>query len=169
MEIQYKLRGWEQQDVKDLMKYANNPEIARFMTNRFPHPYTQKHAEDFIAFASGHNPLRLFAIEIAGEAVGGVGIHPQEDVHCKNAELGYWIGAPFQGKGIITHVIQDRIVYAFEHFDINRIFGLVYGNNPASLRVLQKCGFKEEARFYQTIYKNGEFLDAIILAIRRPD
>lgn len=168
MEQEYKLREWEPKDVNDLIKYGNNPEIARYMTNRFPYPYTKKNAEDFIAFARSHNPTRLFAIEVNEETVGGVGIHPQEDVHCKNAELGYWIGAPFQGKGIITNVIQEIIVYAFEQFEINRIFGLVFGNNPASLRVLHKCGFEEEARFNKTIYKNGELLDAIILGIRRP-
>jgi ribosomal-protein-alanine N-acetyltransferase len=58
------------------------------------------------------------------------------------------------------------IEYGFKSFDITRIYARPFGNNPASQRVLEKCGFKLEARIEKNLYKNGEFLDELIYAVR---
>ncbi len=161
------LRPWRESDLQDVVQFANNPRIARNLTDAFPHPYTEEDGKAFIARFSNDSPCRVFAIEIGGRACGSVGVFPQEDVHRKNAELGYWLAEPYWGRGIMTRVVRQVVDYAFQTFDITRIFARPYGSNPASRRVLEKAGFTLEAYYDKTIFKNGEFLDELILAIRR--
>jgi len=165
--MKFKLRAWNIDDLESLVKFANNNNIAKFMTNQFPHPYTNAKGIVFIEFASGSNPLHIFAIEVNGEAAGGIGIHPQHDIHSKNAELGYWLAEPYWGKGIITDAVKQMVVYGFETFDITRIFARPFGTNIASQKVLEKAGFILEARFEKTCLKNDEFVDELIYAVRK--
>ncbi|HSK12446.1 MAG TPA: GNAT family protein [Phnomibacter sp.] len=161
------LRPWQTNDLDSLVLHANNFHVSRYMTNMFPFPYTRAHGEKFIVFANQDDPIHIFAIEVSGEAVGGIGIHPQADILCKNAELGYWIGEACWGKGIATEAVKQIVPFAFRTFDITRIFARPFGNNPASARVLEKAGFVLEARLKDTIYKNGEYLDELIYAVRK--
>ncbi|MCB2410306.1 GNAT family N-acetyltransferase [Hymenobacter lucidus] len=165
--MSFTLRPWQPTDLPNLVQYANNPEIARFMTDQFPHPFTEEKAQGFIAFAGSHTPQRVFAIEVDGQAAGGIGIHPQTDIQCKNAELGYWLAQPFWGRGIVTEAIRQVVAYGFATFDITRIFARPYGTNIGSQRALEKAGFVLEGRFAQTLFKNGEFLDELVYAVRR--
>ena len=161
------LRPWSLNDLDSLVKYANNFNVAKNLTNKFPHPYTEENGKFFIHMATKHDPPNILAIDIKGEAVGGIGIHPQDDIMCKNAELGYWLAEPFWGKGIMTRAVPQMIEYGFKHWDISRIYARPYGTNIGSQKVLEKAGFKLEARFEKTIFKNGEFLDELIYAVRR--
>ncbi len=163
--MEFKLRPFTLDDLDSLVKYANNPKIAANMTDQFPHPYTRETGEKFIAMAISHDPIRIRAIEVNGGACGGIGIHPGEDVHRKNAEMGYWLAEPFWGKGIITEAIKQAIEYGFKTFDISRIFARPYGFNLASQRVLEKAGFKKEAVLKNTLFKNGEYTDEVIYSI----
>lgn len=161
------LRAWNISDLDNLVKYGNNPNIAQNLTDAFPHPYTKEKGEFFINMAMGHSPQRIFCIDVAGEAVGAIGIHPQEDIHRKNAELGYWLAEPFWGKGIMPEAVAQMLVYGFKTFDITRIFARPYGHNVASQRVLEKAGFILEVKLEKTLYKNGEFMDELIYAVRK--
>ena len=154
-------------DLDCLVRNANNFNIAKFMTNEFPHPYTNENGKAFIEFATKDNPIHIFAIDINGQAIGGIGIHLQSDLHGKNAELGYWLGETFWRQGIITRAINEIIDFAFKTYDINRIFARPFETNIASQRVLEKSGFKLEGKFEKTLFKNGEYLDEMIYAIRR--
>jgi RimJ/RimL family protein N-acetyltransferase len=113
------------------------------------------------------DPQHIFAIDVNGEAIGGIGIHQQQDIMRKNAELGYWLAQPFWGNGIITRAIPQIVDYGFKTFDITRIFARPFSNNLRSIRVLEKCGFIHEATFKKTIWKNDEFLDEHFYAIRK--
>ena len=81
-------------------------------------------------------------------------------------ELGYWLAEPFWGNGIMSKAIEEIVDYGFDKFQITRIFARHYGSNKASQRVLEKAGFVLEATFEKTFYKNGEFLDELVYAIR---
>jgi len=166
--MQFKLRPWHISDLESLVQHANNPNIARFLTNKFPYPYGEENGKMFIAMATHDNPIHIFAIDIDGKAVGGIGIHPQEDIMCKNAELGYWLGEAFWGNGILSRAIPEVLKFAFETYDITRVYARPFGNNPASQRVLEKTGFTLEARIQGNIYKNEEALDELIYGYRRP-
>lgn len=165
--MQFKLRPWNENDKNSLVANANNFNIARFLTDGFPHPYTEQNARDFIAMATKDDPVHIFAIEVEGKAVGGIGIHPQSDIMKKNAELGYWLGETYWGKGIVTAAIKQMVDFAFNTYDITRIYARPFGNNVASQKVLQKAGFCLEARIEKNIFKNGEFLDELIYAVRK--
>lgn len=164
--MNFKLRPWKTDDLDALVKHANNPNVAKNMTDGFPHPYTPEKGMAFIEMAI-QEPIHLFAIDINGEAVGGIGIHPMSDIQRKNAELGYWLAEPFWGKGIITEAIKQIVPIGFKLYDINRIFARPFGTNIGSQLALEKAGFKLEARFEKTFFKNGEFVDELIYAIRK--
>ena len=165
--MQFLLRPWALTDLNSLVRYANNPDIAKFMTDGFPHPYTEENGKAFIAFATKDDPVHIFAIDVAGEAVSGIGLHPQADVQRKNAELGYWLAEPFWGNGIITNAIKEIVAFGFKTYDINRIFARPFATNIGSQKVLGKAGFVLEGRFEKTFFKNGEFLDELVYAVRR--
>ncbi|MCW3103156.1 MAG: family N-acetyltransferase [Bacteroidetes bacterium] len=165
--MNFSLRPWTISDLDSLVKHANNPNIARNLTDKFPYPYTAENGKAFISFAMQGDPVNIMAIDINGEAVGGIGIHPQSDIQRKNAELGYWLAEPFWGKGIITRAIRQMTDYGFANFDITRIYARPFETNTASKKALEKNSFVIEGRFEKTLYKNGEFLDELIYAIRR--
>lgn len=161
------LRHWKADDAAQLSTLGNNLNIAQNMADSFPHPYLIENANQFIAFTQEQNPQRIFAIEYQHELAGGIGLHPQQDIMRKNMEIGYWLGEPFWGKGIISAAIPMIVEYGFNTFDITRIFARTFGRNKASQKVLIKAGFSLEATFEQTIFKNGVFEDEHIYAIRR--
>jgi ribosomal-protein-alanine N-acetyltransferase len=165
--MNFKLRPWTINDLDSLVLNANNPFIAKFMTDEFPYPYSSENGKVFIEFATKDYPIHIFAIEVEGKAVGGIGIHPQQDIMKKNAELGYWLGEAYWGKGIITKAISEVAEFGFKTYDINRIFARPFGTNISSQKVLEKSGFILEARIEKSIFKNGEYLDELIYAIRR--
>jgi ribosomal-protein-alanine N-acetyltransferase len=161
------LRPWKITDVNSLVKYGNNYKIAKNLADQFPHPYTMEKAKLYIEVATKDIPYNRLAIEINGEAAGGIGIHPKSDIECKNAELGYWLGEPFWGNGIMTQAIIQIVDYGFKNFDIDRIFARPFGTNVPSQRALEKAGFILEAKFEKTFFKSGEYLDELIYAVRR--
>jgi [ribosomal protein S5]-alanine N-acetyltransferase len=167
MSMEIALRPWQASDIPSLLMYANNWNIAKNMTDKFPHPYTEADAQSFINFANADHPVHIFAIDFEGQAIGGIGIHPQTDIHCKNAELGYWLAEPFWGRGFITQAIRQILHFAFASFDIDRVFARPFGTNVASQKVLQKNGFVLEGRFENVLFKKGEYHDELVYAMRR--
>lgn len=166
--MEFTLRPWTSADLPSLVRHANNSKIARFMTDGFPHPYAEENGQAFIAFATRDNPVHIFAIDVNGEAVGGIGIHPLSDIYRRNAELGYWLGEAYWGQGIITEAIGRIAEIGFTEFGLDRIFARPFGSNAASQRVLEKAGFVLEARFEKTIVKHEAYEDELVYALRRP-
>lgn len=165
--MEFKLRPWNISDLDSLVKYANNWNVAKNLTDKFPFPYSEKSGRAFIEFATKDDPIHIFAIDINGQAVGGIGIHPQDDIHRKNAELGYWLAEPFWGKGVISNAVKQSVDFAFDTFQIDRVFARPFGTNLASQKVLEKNGFVLEGRFEKVLFKNNEYLDELIYAVRR--
>lgn len=163
----FKIRPWKTSDLDSLVKYANNWNVAKNMTDKFPHPYTENNGKAFIELANKDLPIHLFAIDIDGKAIGGIGIHPQDDIHRNNAELGYWLAEPFWGQGIISNAIKQIVDFAFTTYDINRVFAIPFETNIASQKVLVKNNFILEGKFDKVLLKNGELLDELVYAIRR--
>jgi RimJ/RimL family protein N-acetyltransferase len=167
--MEFILRKWTEEDVDSLVKHANNFNIAKWLTNQFPSPYTKQDGEKYLSVVSYDVPTKIFAIEIDGEAVGGIGIFPQTDIHEKNAEMGYWLSEKYWGNGIMPEAIKKMVKYGFETFDITRIYARPFSTNLGSQRVLEKAGFSFEARLPKSIFKNGEYLDEMIYAVRKDD
>lgn len=168
-QIDFKIRPWTLDDLQSLVKYANNFNVAKNLTDGFPFPYTEEHAKKFISFTQQNNPPHIFAIDVNGEAVGGIGIHPENDIHRINAELGYWLAEPFWGNGIVSQAVHQMVKFAFDNYDIDRVYAKPFATNLASQKVLVKNNFVKEAHFVGTLIKNGEVLDELVFAIRRKD
>lgn len=162
------LRDWRISDVESLTRYANNRAVSRNMRDIFPFPYTEADATRWIGMAMA-SPETYWAIEVEGEAVGGIGIHPMQDVYRRTAEIGYWLAEPFWRRGIMTQAVKVMKHYAFERFDFVRLEAGVYSWNPASCRVLEKAGFTREAINRKAVIKDGQLLDRILyVALNHP-
>ena len=162
------LRPWRVGDEASLVRHANNRRVWRNLS-RLPHPYTAADAEAWITRASAQLPVTDFAITVAGEAVGGAGIELGHEVFYRSAEVGYWLGEPFWGRGIATEALRAMTEYAFELFDICRLEAGVFDWNPASARVLEKAGYTLEARHRKNVTKDGHTIDRLIYALVRDD
>ena len=167
MSTVFKLRPWSMDDLPSMVKYANNPNIANNLSDGFPHPFLEDDGKRFLKMFDDKQRGLILCIDVDGEAAGSIGIHLKEDIHRKNAELGYWLAEPFWGQGIISEAIAQTVDLAFETFDITRIIACPFGRNTASHRVLEKCGFSLEATFEKVVFKNGQFEDELVYAVRR--
>lgn len=167
--MEFQLRPFALSDLDTLVRYANNFNIAKNLTDMFPHPYHEEHGRGFIEKTLAADPVTIFAIATPDHIIGAIGLHPQFDIHRKNAELGYWLAEPFWGKGIMPRAIAQMVDFGFKNLDITRIFARPFGSNLASQRVLEKAGFRLEGRFEKTLFKNGVFEDDLIYAVRRPN
>lgn len=161
------LRPWHISDLDALCTLADNAKIARYMPDRFPHPYNQETGKDFIAITTApENSNRFRVIEVDGEFAGGIGLHPEADLFRLNSEIGYWLGEAFWGKGIATQAVKLMVAHSFITFKFTRIYARVFGSNKASARVLEKAGFKLESTIPDSIIKNGELEDCLVFGIR---
>ena len=161
------LRPLSINDLANLVKFAGNKKIFDNLTDQFPHPFTEEAGTNFINRISSEDPRHVLAIDLGGELIGAIGVHPQQDVYRKNAEMGYWIAEPYWGNGYISQAIPKMVEYGFKNFDFTRIFARPYGHNIASQKALEKSGFQLEARLEKTFFKNGVFEDELIYAVRR--
>ena len=159
-----KLRKWNDADLDSLVKYANNNNVSKWLTNEFPYPYTQEDGKAYLSKIANDNPAKVFAIEVNGEVVGSIGVYPQSDIHEKSAEIGYWLAEEHWGKGIMPKAVEKIVEYGFSAFDIVRIFAKPFSTNLKSQRVLEKAGFTLEAKLKKALFKNGEFTDELIYA-----
>ncbi|KDO32591.1 hypothetical protein SPRG_03065 [Saprolegnia parasitica CBS 223.65] len=158
-DYRYILSNWSNAYMDDLVRHANDADVAKYLANRFPHPYTSDDAMSFLAYASSTTTERLFAIvrqhKVTGarEAIGGIGMNVKSDVQAHSGEVGYWLGKSFWGCGLMTHVVAtflDGFVepYRGTHAPVplSRLFAVVYAPNTGSVRVLEKNGFEVEGR-----------------------
>lgn len=155
-------------DSKSLSKHANNRLIWENLRDKFPFPYTEKDAIQFIQIVSNNSSITEFAIDINGNAVGAAGIILKDDIYRGNGEIGYWLGQEYWGKGVGTWVVGELVRIAFEELIIYRVYAEVFENNTASARVLEKNGFIKEATLKQAIIKDGVHQNVNIFSILKP-
>ena len=158
------LRPWRIDDANALAKYANNKNISDNLRDEFPYPYTLHDAKSWLKFALSDKNL-LLAIEVNSEAVGGIGLIYKSDVYRKTAEIGYWLGEAYWGKGIMSEAITNIVKYTFSSTKIIRIYASIFENNKASANTLIKAGFKLESTHQKAVIKNGVIMDEKIYAI----
>ena len=163
--MKFKLRYWTYDDLESVFHNASNPDIIRFMSDEFPNSIEKW--KTFIDYATNDKTVLYLAIEIGGNAVGGIGITPQKGIKRKNAELGYWLGKDYWGQGVITEAINEIVKLSFEKFEINRIYATPFETNIASHKALEKAGFILEAKLSKSIIKYEILLDELVYAIRR--
>lgn len=163
------VRSWEFGDVDTVPAYANNRKIWMNLRDAFPHPYTKQSARDWIRGVRQRSPETSFAIVVDGEAVGGIGYVLHPDVERVSAEIGYWLGEPFWGRGITSEALRAVTAYAMETHGLTRIFAVPFAWNQPSCRVLEKAGYVLEARLRKSAIKDGRLTDQLQYAFIAPD
>ena len=163
------IRSFGFEDAEALVRQANNRKIWLQVRDRFPHPYTLQDAEAWLSLAATLDPETSFCLATDHELIGGIGLELQEDVYRHSAELGYWLGEPFWGRGIASRAVRAFVQWGFDEFDLHRIFAFVFETNPASLRVLQKAGFSIEGRMRKGVIKDERVIDQHMLSILRSE
>lgn len=161
------IRNWDPRDRNSLVRHANSRRVWRNLKDRFPHPYTARDAQDWIGRATAASPQTAFAIAVGGEAVGGIGLDLQTDVFRRSAEIGFWLGEAYWGRGIATEAVRAMTDFAFSNFDLCRVYAGVFEWNPASMRVLEKAGYVCEGRLRKSVTKDGQTIDQLLYAIIR--
>jgi [ribosomal protein S5]-alanine N-acetyltransferase len=155
------VRSWRLADVDSLSRHANNRKIWMNLRDLFPHPYTKRHAREYIRGVRARTPETSLAIALDGEAIGGVGFVLHEDVERMSAEIGYWLGERFWGRGLATEALKAVTKYAIDTHGLTRIYAVPFATNAASIRVLEKAGFELEGRLRRSAIKNGAIVDQL--------
>ena len=133
------LRAPRLDDAKAIVSIINDRRIAE-NTARIPHPYSLADAHTFLGEIDRTPGAPCFLIALAdGTVIGGCGI---VSLSGPDPEIGYWIGVPYWGRGYVTEAVRALIDHAFGEFGCDRLAGRARVSNPASRRVLQKCGFQ---------------------------
>lgn len=158
------IRSWRWEDAPSLAAHANNRNVWITLRDRMPHPYTLADAELYVQRRLAGDDELMFCIDVAGEAIGGIGLHSGDDVNRFTAELGYWLGEAHWGRGIATAAVKAVVQHAFAASPLLRIEAFVYATNPASQRVLEKAGFEFEGRLRRNVVKDGQVLDSFLYA-----
>ncbi|MFH0735314.1 MAG: GNAT family protein [bacterium] len=158
------IRNYVLEDIHSLAENANNSKIWINLRDGFPHPYSIEDAEKFISVVNLLDPVTNYAIDVNKICVGAIGFEFGKNVFRKTAEVGYWLGEGYWGRGIMTKAVSLFTDFMFENFDIERIQASVFDWNIASAKVLEKAGFTFEARLKKHVLKNDMFGDELIYA-----
>ena len=166
-----RLRPFTLLDAPDIQRLAGAPEVAA-TTLRIPHPYPDGAAEAWVlshrgAYERGEE-LSLAVVRLEDDAlVGAIGLAFSGDD--ARAELGYWIGVPYWGRGYATEAAAAVLAYGFGTLGLARIHACHFGRNVASGRVLQKIGMTREGRQRRHVLKQGRLEDLELYGMLREE
>ena len=159
------LRPWTAADAEALVKLGNDRDIWLNLRDRFPYPFTVPAADLWLADRVAEAPPATnFAVLWRGELAGGVQLKRREDAHRICADLAFWVGRPFSGRGIASAAVRAAAAHAFDRLGLERVQAFVFDWNPASARVLENAGFTLEGRLRHYVLKDGRYGDALVYA-----
>ena len=157
-----RVRLWRKDDLSALLRHANNPKIAANLRDQFPSPYTRRDGIDYLNDVRAMQVPLSFAVEYGGEAVGGIGFKVGTDISRLSAEVGYWLGEDYWGRGLMTGAMRATCDWAFDNYRVIRLFATVFPQNVASIRVLEKSGFEREGLMRRSAIKHEVVLDQVL-------
>ena len=153
------LRQFIAADEALLVSYLNDAAVTRYLSARLPQPYTHEAASWWVHTGSKVGVVK--AILQDGALVGAISALPGEFERQKSAEMGYWVARPFWGQGIAAEALAQFTPALFLTTELVRLHASVFEDNPASAKVLEKCGFTLEAKLAKALYKNGQCFDEL--------
>ncbi len=165
------LRPLSRAHLESMLPLISAREVAA-TTLRIPHPYTRQDGEQYFTsmetlIDEGTMLRRSIFIRSSDEYCGSVGLHIEKD-H-ERAEMGYWIGVPYWGRGYASEAARAVVEYSFRELGLNRIYATVFAGNTASRRVAEKAGMRYEGCLRQHVKKWGQFLDVEMYAVLAGD
>jgi RimJ/RimL family protein N-acetyltransferase len=163
------IRSWRRDDLAALLRHADNPKVAANLRDRFPSPYTEADAEAWFEVVSAETAALHLVIDVAGELVGTIGLEPQSDINAGTAEVGYWLGEAFWGRGFATAALTTLTRHALTALGYRRLYATAFSGNAASRRVLEKAGYRLEGVMRKSAIKRGRVHDQALYAILTED
>lgn len=169
--MEIRIRKWTMEDKTALAHNLNNIKILNNLRDGLPFPYTEQDAAAYIQAMLSSDADKTFAFAITADdtVIGSIGAFRCENIHSRSAELGYYIGEAYWGKGYMTSAVKQICRFVFENTDILRIFAEPFARNAASCRVLEKAGFTCEGLMRCHAFKNGTFEDMKLYALLKTD
>jgi RimJ/RimL family protein N-acetyltransferase len=164
------LRPFLLSDAATVQQLAGNRDVAD-TTLSVPHPYLDGMAETWIAAHEGawtRHELATLAITEADEGLVGA-ISLRIELPQRRAELGYWVGAPYWGRGYATEAVRAMLAYGFSNLSLQRIYAHHMVRNPASGRVMAKAGMVHEGTLRRHFFRWGIPEDVAIWGILADD
>lgn len=154
-------------DAERVRELAGSPEIYATTTN-IPYPYEEGMAEKWISthasdFYNDKGVVSAITLKSDGIVIGAIGLTANRE-H-RRAELGYWIGRPYWGKGYCTEAAKVIIRYGFDALKYHKIYATYMEINPASGKVMEKAGMKKEGTLIDHIHKDGKFHNLVTYGI----
>jgi len=159
------LRHLRLSDAHDIYKNVKDKEVSKW-TATIPYPYPKDGAVKFIRHAQYHadkDKDLILGIEYDGRIIGVISLMHINKTH-KRAELGYWLGKKFWGKGIMTESVRQILKIAFQKKKLHRIYAKVFQENLPSQKVLERCGFNLEGVHKDSVFKHGKWRDIMTYA-----
>lgn len=150
-----------------LVAAASDERIHRYMSDRFPYPYTVEAAEDWIAYCSADQPPNHFLIEVDGVLRGGVGAEPMSGEKGGVAEIGWWLNPDWWRRGITTAAADALVDHMFAHRGMDRLWAPVFAPNEGSAAVALNAGMSLEGRAVSAYVKHGVRYDELDFGITR--
>jgi [ribosomal protein S5]-alanine N-acetyltransferase len=165
------LRPLELSDAARITELFGNYEVLR-MIGGVPYPYNEEHAREFISRTQINREAETsfaFAITLKPDTALIGCIELSTVPVYQRAELGYWVGVPYWGKGYMSEAVERMLRYGFEDLKLNRIYATHFAHNPASGRVMKKVGMTYEATLRQYIVKFDEYVDLLYYGILKSE
>ncbi|MCU0450101.1 MAG: GNAT family N-acetyltransferase [Bernardetiaceae bacterium] len=163
------LRRFRYGDERPLAELANHRAVWINLADTFPHPYTLESAVEWVKFASQALPVTNLAVTVDDQLAGGAGVKLMDGINRYTGEVGYWLGQPFWGQGIGTEVLAQLTELCFTHLGLLRTQARVFHYNPASMRVLEKNGYRLEAVLRQAACKADQMVDEHLYALLKSE
>ena len=158
------LRHWTQADAMELTSLCNAVD-RRFLSDRLPYPYTEKDAEEWLKMVTDNDEINGIyrSIVCDGKLIGSISVEKKDD----DAEIGYMILNDYSNNGIGTEAVRQICSIAFKVLSLEQITANVFQPNIASIRVLQKNGFKHKGTLPNAVAKDGNDYDLFIYVLTK--
>jgi [ribosomal protein S5]-alanine N-acetyltransferase len=161
------LRLFQPSDAETVTMLCNNYNIYK-TTLHLPYPYSLNDALSWIEFHYDHFMAEIsyeFAItdKETGELFGAIAV--SNNKRFNQGEIAYWIGEPYWGNGYATEAAQSILQFAFEEKKLHKVFARYFSSNPASGKVMEKIGMKQEGILKEHIIKDGKYEDLVYFGI----
>lgn len=140
------LRPWRDADATDLYEYAKDPDVGPIAG--WPAHTSVEDSLGVIQGVLGRTETYAICLKETNKPIGSIGLHlngitdmTERDDEC---ELGYWLGKPFWGRGIVPEAVREVLRHAFCDLGMRCVWAGYYDGNEKSRRVLEKCGFRHQ-------------------------
>lgn len=162
------VRPWRRADRASLLRHADNPNVARYLSLRFPNPYTPADADAWFAFLDEQEDPPAWAIDVDGEAVGGIGVRLGEAEFAHTGDLGYWLGEAHWRRGIVGAAVRVAVPFVMARYGLARLTSYANPRNLGSIHVLEGAGFVREGLIRARAIRDGVAHDHVAFGLVDP-